>query len=474
MSLLLSEPELGGIEETAYRLLAEVGVAMQHPRAVEMLHARGCRVEKGRVFMPRPAVEWACAHVAGHDEHYRRDGSLAFRLGDGARHYHNAGGRPFIIAGIPARRRPPALRDVIDCVRLLDALPGIDMISPPFYPADVPAPVAWLHAFAALLRNTSKPVGHGGVNDPAEVPYALEMAAACCGGDEALRSRPFMTTGFSPVSPLTLPDKIVEAIMALAAAGVPLHVTPAPTLGATGPITLAGSVALQHAEFLASTVLIAATSPGAPVVYNNRIAPVDLRSGASGWGGPESGMAGVVSTQLAHRLGLPCDTYGFCTSSAKVDAQLGYEHLMSAVLPAQANADFLSGVGDIDTGLSFSPEAAVVDDELIGLLKYALRPMEVSDETLAFDLIRDVVEGDSVFLGQPHTVQHMRRGALWMPGVTERAVGSTEDERAGVLARAHQRAKELIARHEPAPLPEDVSRRLDEILERAGRELGKK
>jgi len=75
--------------------------------------------------------------------------------------------------------------------------------------------------------------------------------------------------------------------MAVARSGAPFHSLPAPTLGGTGPVTMAGALAQQHAEVLASFVIAAAARPGAPVVYCSRISSIDLRTAVSSWGMPE-------------------------------------------------------------------------------------------------------------------------------------------------------------------------------------------
>ena len=56
-------------------------------------------------------------------------------------------------------------------------------------------------------------------------------------------------------------------------------------------------------------------------------------------------------------------------------------------------------------------------------------------------------------------------------GVSSRA--ATDDAAAGVVERARERARELLRTHQVEPLPDDVSRRLDEIMARARRELVK-
>jgi len=475
----LSEESLDQIEETAYRLLDEVGISLQHAplhqhmygaAATEMLHGRGCRIEKERVFVPRDVVQWALENVTAHTEVFNRDGSPAFTFGDGQIRFHNGGGQPFTLDLDTGERRPARLKDIADVTRLLDALPNVDEITPLFGAQDVPSELLFVASTDAMLRNTRKPVSAAAIDKPEDVPYVIEMAAACCGGMDAFLDHPNMSISVSPVSPLTFSEGVTAAIIAAAESGAPFHSLPAPSLGATGPITMAGALAQQHAEILASFLIVAVVRPGIPVVYCSRIGPIDLRTAMSTWGGPEVGMTGACAAQLAHRLGLPCDSYGFATSSTLFDPQFAYERFANAFTPALAGVDILSGVG-MAGGLVGSLETAVMDDEIISLMKHIVAGCEVNEETLAFDVMREVIPRDGVFLGERHTVQQMRKGALWMPGVSDRMGTSGDDTRTGVVARARARAKEILRTHEVEPLSDDVSRQLDEIMERARREL---
>jgi trimethylamine--corrinoid protein Co-methyltransferase len=469
----LSDEALDQIEETAYRLLEEVGISLQHAVAAQMLHGLGCRIERGRAYIPYDAVRWTLDNVTAHKHVYRVDGSPGFTFGDGQIRFHNGGGPPFVLDLETGGRRPALLQDVADATRLLDALPNVDIVIPLFGPQDVPPELLGVASTEAMLRNTRKPVGSAPVDKPEQVSYVVEMAAACCGGTEAYRQRPNLSISVSPVSPLTFTEDVTASIMAVVRSGTPFHSLPAPSLGATGPITLAGALAQQHAEVLASFVIAAATTPGAPVVYCSRINPIDLRTAISSWGGPEVGMTGACAGQLAHRLGLPCDAYGLCSSSGLIDPQFAYERLANAFVPALAGVDLLSGVGSTDSGLAGGLEIAVIDDEMIGLMKRIVAGCEVNEETLAFEVMNKVILGDGIFLSERHTVQQMRKGALWVPGVSERGSGPAGEEKIGVVARARARAKEILGTHSVQPLPEDTSRHLDEIMERARRELVK-
>jgi len=194
-----------------------------------------------------------------------------------------------------------------------------------------------------------------------------------------------------------------------------------------------------------------------------------MRIAISAWGGPEVGLTGACAAQLAHRLGLPCDTYGLCTSSHLLDPQFAYERLANALVPALAGVDILSGVGN-GGGLVAGFEIAVIDDEIIGLIKQIIGGCAVNETTLAYEVMQRVIPGDGVFLSELHTVKQVRQGALWLPTLRPRG-GDAADAGAGMVATARARAKEILRTHQVEPLPDDVSRHLDEIMTRARREL---
>jgi trimethylamine--corrinoid protein Co-methyltransferase len=467
----LSEDALDQIEDVAYRLLGEVGIALEHVRAQEMLHGVGCRIKGHRTFIPREAVEWALDNVTPHRENLNLDGTPAFTFGDRQVRFHNGGGQPFTLDLDTGKRRPAMMQDLADVTRLLDAISNVDHITPLLGPQDVRPELLFIASTATVLRNTRKPVSAAAIDKPEDVPYVVEMAAACCGGLERFRTSPNMSISVSPVSPLRFTANVSGAIIAVAQSGAPFHSLPAPTLGATGPVTMAGALAQQHAEILASFVIAAAAQPGAPVAYCSRISPIDLRTAISSWGMPEVGMTGACAAQLAHRLGLPCDAYGLCTSSDTLDPQFAYERLANALVPALAGVDILSGVGMGGGGLVGGPEIAVIDDEIISLIKHIVAGCEVNEATLAYDVMQEVIPRDGVFLAEMHTVRHVRQGALWIAELGIGRDGTPDEAGRDLVTRARARAKEILRSHQVEPLPEDVRRHLDEIVTRARREL---
>lgn len=463
----LSERELLQIELTAYRLLSEIGILLEHKDAIEMLHGLGCKIVGKRVLIPSNVVDWALKNVSPLREVYNQDGSVAFRYGDGQLRFHNGGGPPFIYDLESGKRRSAQLSDIAEITRLLDFLPHVDWITPLFGPQDVPDEMLAVASTHAMLINTNKPVSSAAIEKPEHVSYIVEMAVACRGGEKAFKDQPNMSIMVSPISPLHFSYDVTAAIIAIVKSGAPFHSLPAPSLGGTAPITIAAALSQQHAEVLASFVIAAAAQPGAVVSYCSRINPIDMRTAVSNWGGPEVGMSAACAAQLAHRLGMACDSYGFSSSTSNMDAQFAYERYTNAFVPALAGVDMLSGVGCAESGLVGAHEIAVIDNELIGMMKYIIAGVAVNEETLAFDLMKDVITKDEMFLSEKHTIHHMRNGAVWMSRFFDQSLVQDGDATKGILAGAKAQAREIINTHHPASLPEAVLAELSDIMERA-------
>jgi trimethylamine--corrinoid protein Co-methyltransferase len=468
---ILTNHQYDQIEETAFRLLEEVGIRLQHRLATDMLKDRGCFVRDDRMLIPREVVAWGLANVDRNAVFRSADGSKEVVLGQDRFLTHNGGSVPNFEDLETGQYRSARLQDLIDGTRVLDALPNIDVVIPLVGPQDVPEELMTIASFEAMLHHTRKPIAGAAVENPTDVRYMVALASACCGGKEAFRARPTIPILASPISPLTFTEKVTSAILAIVDAGATFFPLPAPTMGASGPITMAGVLAQQHAEILASIVIVAAACPGASVVYCSRINPIDMRTGVSWWGGPDMGMAGACAAQLANRSGLKSDVYGLCTSSATLDPRFAYEKFANALMPALAGADILSGAGTMDSGMTATLAGAVLDNEMISLIHHILRGYQVNDETLAFDVMKKVVLTDDIFLGQLHTVKHLRDGTIWFPEINDQEMQADFTSSAGVSAHAQARVRELLKTSEQEILSDSVRSELAEIMKQARSEL---
>jgi trimethylamine--corrinoid protein Co-methyltransferase len=318
--------------------------------------------------------------------------------------------------------------------------------------------------FDQTVRHTLKPINGPGVQTRAEVRRLAEMMRVVLG------DTPSVSLSVSPISPLTFPPGIVQAMAEVARQGLPFGALPCPSLGATAPMSLAGGLAQQNAEVLASIVLVQLLAPGLPVIYFGRLAVLNMHSGAPMWGNPEIGLAAAATVQIGHHYGLPVNVYGLAGNGYAVDIQDGYERALNALVPALAGADELSGVGEMAGGIFSSDVQMVIDNEIIGMVQRIRRGMAVDEDTLAVEVIAEVMDSTRNFLAEPHTVKYLRAGEVWQGRLGIHATGWEAWRDAGkptVVERAQREAERILAAHQVPPLPEDQARALDEIMQAA-------
>lgn len=463
---VLSDGEVEAVHEATLRILEDVGVVLTHPGAREILTGAGATVHGDRVLVPATLVEQTVSQCPGQVTVRGRGGSTA-SIGGGTLHWHNVGGARDVYDPLTGTRRPAVVRDVRDSARLLDALENVTTVTPFFTPQDAPGPLMSLAMYRHTLPQTLKPVHGPGVQTAAEVRYIVRLAAVIGPPDKVL------SLGISPISPLNFPDDVVEAIVETARLGVSLGPLPCPIAGATAPLSLAGSLAQQNAEVLASIVLAQLVRPGLPVFYCGRLSFLEPRTGVAVWGGVELGLASAATVQIGHRYGLPVNVYGLSTNAQTMDLQDGFERALNAVLPALAGADELSGIGEQAAGVAGSYAQMVCDDEIAAGVRRLRRGINVDADALAVEIITAVMEGKRNFLGQRHTARYLRTGEMLIPKL---AGWHTWEEwerrgREGMVERAQAEAERLLEEHQVPPLTPEQEHELDRVLEQAEREL---
>ena len=197
---------------------------------------------------------------------------------------------------------------------------------------------------------------------------------------------------------------------------IPVSCITAAQSGATAPATLAGFLAQSLAETLASLVMVYAIRPGHPMVFSNWPLVVDLRTGAFAGGGGEIAVLNAASAQLSNRLGLPSGVACSMTDAKAIDAQHGMEKAMTALAAGLRGGNLIyESAGMTASLLGASFEAFVLDDEMIASVYRVLRGIEVSDETLGFEAIREAVLSEGHFLGAPLTHAAMERDYFYPP-----------------------------------------------------------
>jgi trimethylamine---corrinoid protein Co-methyltransferase len=465
---VMSESDVEAIHKTSLRILAETGILITQPDACEILAGAGGKIQDGRAMLPPDLVEREVARATGQVSIRGRGGSTK-TLGDGSLHWHNLGGARDVYDAGTGNHTIATLKDLKDCTRLLDALGNVTTITPFFTPQDVPGHLMSLAMYRYAMPNTTKPLQGPGIQTALEVAFAVQMANVLG------PAREMVSLSVSPVSPLKFTDDCAAAILEVARHGIPFAPLPCPTAGTTAPFSIAGAVAQQNAEILASIVLAQLIHPGLPIIYCGRLAMMEPRTGFSVWGGVELGLASAATVQVGHRYNLPVNVYGFSTNSHVLDIQNGYERALNAIIPALAGADELSGIGEMEAGVMGSFAQIVCDNEIAGSIKRLRKSFDINDDALGADVIATIMQGSHNFLGQKHTMRYLRSGEVFLTTLAERASWDTWDNsgRQGMAERAEHEVERILRDHQVPPLTDDQERELDEILNEADQKLRK-
>lgn len=463
---VISDSEVEAIHQASLRVLSDTGILIRLPEAVEIFSGAGAIVENGKVRLPPWLVDQEVIKSSHHVSIRGRDGTTKI-LGDKSLHWHNLGGARDVYDAKNGTHRKATLKDLQDCTRLLDGLDGVTTITPFFTPLDVPGHLMSLAMYRHAIPYTTKPLQGPGVQTPQEVQFAVRMASVIGPPSE------IFSLSVSPVSPLYFPDDGAAAIIEIARNGIPFAPLPCPTAGTTAPFSIAGAVTQQNAELLASIVLAQLVRPGLPIIYCGRLAMMEPRTGISVWGGVELGLASAVTVQVGHRYRLPVNVYGFSTNSHSLDIQNGFERALNAIIPALAGADELSGIGEMEAGVMGSLAQIVCDNEISAGIRRLLRSIEVTEDSLAVDVISSVMTGSRNFLGQKHTVNYLRNGEVLLTSLADRGSWETweNNHHVGMVERAQVEAERILENHQVQPLYPDQEHELDEILREADRKL---
>ena len=460
----LSDDDVNRIYATATRILEELGMGEAPPRLVEQAGARGAFVNGlGRLCYPQAMVEDIVAGACRSFVFHGRDPQHDFEVG-GERVYFGTGGAAVQTLDLDTHRyRPSTLVDLYDFSRLVDTLSNVSWFTRCCVATDVPDNFDLdVNTLYAMLRGTRKPLGTSFFIG-SHVDAVADMLDWVAGGDGAFRQRPFLKAHISPVvSPLRYGEDAVDVTLACIRHGIPINNIIAAQSGATSPATIAGMLASTLAETLAALVMVNVFTPGYPMIFSNWPFVIDLRTGAFAGSGGEITLLNAASAQLSNWLGLPSGVASSMADAKAVDAQMGMEKALSAIATGLAGANMVyesSGMMASLLGASF--EAFLVDDEMLSHVYRVLRGVEISDETLGFEAIREAVTGEGHFLGGAHTLEAMERDHFY-PALADRKEPRTwaEEGATDIWQRAHDVAVSTLAQHHPDYLDPAVDRRI--------------
>lgn len=470
---VLTDDQLDAIHEATLRILERTGVRYDSQDARDRLVKAGASAHptrKGVITFPRSMVEGSIRKITQRNILYARDRRWDIEY-DGEHMFPYAGGGdPKILdleTGLP---RHSTYADVEMAAKLGDALENNHYASSLVMANDVPHELLVLKTMEATMKNSGK-AASGYAPNRESVDYLVKMWACVSGGVEELRRRPLFSLGGSPSSPLTFGEHNCDALLRSVEHGIPFSVIPCPICGETGPMTLGGALAQQNAEQFGGVMLIQTVTTELPIVYAGRVCVMDPRSGRDLWGIPEGALVSAAIVQLARRYSMVSDTNGMSTDITRWDMQMGYEHMMTALVPSLAGAESISGLGSGWEGAS-SLEMMLINNEVFNDISRIIQGIGFGGLDLEVELI-DKVGHMGSFLGERHTMETIRKGevrisSLWDRRTSEKAA---KEGCRPLQETAKDRVKELLRTHSPEPLGTDVEEEIRLVIREAAKAL---
>jgi trimethylamine--corrinoid protein Co-methyltransferase len=464
---LLSEDDIGKVHSAVLAALAEVGVRVEYPPALALFRDQGCPVDFDRrtVCIPEEVLRRALATAPSQFTLFGRSPEWDVNV-DLDSIYTIGGSCALEVLDLDGVRRRAALVDLVDLTRLQDALENLHIMHSLVVPQDIPQPGFERIMFANVVANTTRNFysqGQGGRS----IRDQMEMAAVIQGSTEEVRRRPTFTIVCCLISPLVQTAERVEELMEAARFGIPIYIEVDTMVGATAPVTIAGALVEECANVLCGVTLAQLVNPGCPCIFSIASGIFNMTNGQYSGAAPEANLLHAATAQMARFYGLPFQG-GTGIEATLPDAQAGYERALQVLTNALAGTNFIHlSVGMMEQMLLASYEQCVIDDEILGAAFRVTRGVEVNEDTLALEVLREVGPGGN-FLGHDHTAKHLRK-EFWFPKITNRethpgwmAAGGKD-----MRQRANDRAREILASHHPRPLTSEQEAEVHRIAKAA-------
>jgi len=464
----VSEDELEHIHLASLRVLKEIGVDVLHEEARRIMKAHGADVRDGteRVRFDADMILELIAHAPSEFTLHARNPAHNVRLGGNNLVFSQMASAPNC-SDIDSGRRAGNHADFRNLVRLgqmhniLHVTGGY-----PVEPVDIHPSIRHLQCLRDFVLLTDKAFHAYSLGRERNLD-GIEIARIGRGVPmERFVEEPSLLTIINTNSPLKLDIPMMEGIIQMSSHGQVVIVTPFTLSGAMAPVTVAGALVQQNAEALAGIAFAQMVRKGAPVGYGGFTSNVDMKSGAPAFGTPEYMKAQLVGGQLARRYKIPYRTSNVCAANS-FDAQAAYESVFSLWGCIQGGGNFIKhAAGWLEGGLTCSYEKTILDIDLLQMVAEFLTPLDLSEDALAVDAIRDVGPGGH-FFGTPHT-QSRYKTAFYSPVLSDWRNYETWVEHGSPTAveKANRVWKDRLASYEEPHIDPAIRDELDAFVER--------
>jgi trimethylamine--corrinoid protein Co-methyltransferase len=466
----LSEEGLDAIHETSIHILEDIGIQVGHDEMREILDEAGAVVEDDdMVSFPRSMVEDAVESAPSSFEMHGRNPDRDVTVGEGDPVIAPGYGAPNVLTYEDGRRQS-TLSDYEDLVKLAQVE---DEISCSGYvlcePNDIPQEVKHLEMVKRTLKYTDMPL-MGSPYGEDRAKASIDMVSMAVEDPEM--SRPYMTATCNPVPPRQWDERMTGGLLQYARHNQPVLVGNLLMANASGPSSLAGSLALTNAEILAGITMTQVVNPGVPVIHGTITSNVDVRSGALSMGSPEGTLCTSFASQIGNYYDVPARAGGGLTDAKTVDDQSGAESMMQLMMAMLGDIDFmLHGAGILDSFGTVSPEKFVLDCERIRYLNEIEAGYDITEETFATDLIEEVEPGGH-FLNKRHTLEHSKEHHYFSNIYAKDSYDNWENAGAkDAFESAADTVDERLDAYERPPMDDDVQADIEDYVDEQREEI---
>ena len=405
---MFSDVDLQAIHQASMEVLNETGVEFSDERSRDYFRQHGFKVSDSKVFISEDQLRKALSSAPSGFSVMARNPKNSLRIGGENYALGPTGGAPQIMerSGV---LRPCLKSDYEHFTKLVQTSPlKMFMTNTVCFPSDLEAGTAHLDMLRMDVLNTDR-VLMCPTSTPQKTTVGLQMLEIIFGGRAALEEEPCSLNVVNAASPLKFAEDQSEVIILLAERNQPIVVTNMMMLGATGPISIPGALALGNAEILAGIVLAQLVRPGVPVVYGTTSCPMDMKSMVAVLGTPETIWISRGALGLAQYYNLPCRTGGSLTDSHQPDAQALLDGSLIFQNAFYNGANFIMhSFGMISSYMAASFEKFVIDEEMIAACEATLNKPMVDEGTINLQLLKDLgSQGD--YLTHPSTVKNFRK-----------------------------------------------------------------
>ena len=463
----LSKEQVETIHNTALTILEDVGITYTPDQSdlVERLKNAGARIERDKscIRFDRNLINQALSQAPDRICLYSRNGKNDLELYGDQVHFGNGGTTTTILDLDTGQSRPSSLDDLFQIARLVERLGNVDLFIRPCTPMELPEDEYDVNICYAALKGTQKHVMLG-IFDEKRVVDVIDIAAMVAGSLEQLQQEPiisfYTSFGLSPLQQSHRPTRILyEAV----SNRIPVSVSSVPMAGMTGPITMAGTLTLTHAEVISGLVMAQLIQPGAPVMYGGLPSIADMQTANFAGGAMEAGIMNAAIHQLAKHIRIPNASSCGLSDSKLPDSQASWESGMLVLAAAMGGTNIIrhAGGGVLDQAMTLSMEQIVMNDEIIGRARRLIRGIEVDEVHIGLETIKKVGPGGS-FLDTDQTFTFMRSEYYLGNGITNR---DSRDEwvEAGskdAAKRAREMVKKMLSETDEKTIPEEVDREI--------------